>query len=117
MSKAPVVCFIDDDSNEISRFVSAFGREFDCVTGTSLDACLRSLKEKKLKPDLWILDLYFPEQGVVNTAAQREEWRSVMRSWTGRCSISDRTYNQSARVLGVVLICCGSASKNIELPW
>lgn len=65
----PVVCFIDDDQNELTRFARAIGDRYDVITGTSLPHCQRRLEERNLsKPDLWVLDLYFPARpDIANT--------------------------------------------------
>jgi len=65
-----VICFVDDDQNELARFAKAMGGHYELITGTTFAACRRQLEKRNLrKPDLWVLDLYFPErQDTPNTA-------------------------------------------------
>jgi CheY-like chemotaxis protein len=74
LSRRKVVCFVDDDEAELSRFRRALeGKQgICCATGTGYDACMRELKEKKLRPDLWVLDLYHPT-GRDSTKAERDQ--------------------------------------------
>lgn len=63
--KAPVVCFVDDDPEEIRRFRQAFGSQFQVACGTSLKAAMQEVRSLKAKrPDLFLLDMYFPEHGL-----------------------------------------------------
>ena len=58
------VCFVDDDPEEIRRFRDNLDCEFVIAAGTSIDEALTELRKKgRKKPDLFILDLYFPEGG------------------------------------------------------
>lgn len=66
-SKGPVVCFIDDDEAELQRFEASMGSEFVCITGQGYEDCKRQLDAKKLKPKLWVVDLFFPSPGHTNT--------------------------------------------------
>src|SRR5579872_1642659 len=68
-----VVCFIDDDAAELGRFDKAMGARFTCVTATTYEKCKERLKREKLKPDLWVLDLFFPSAGHSNSAAELEQ--------------------------------------------
>jgi DNA-binding response OmpR family regulator len=69
-----VLCFIDDDPEELRRFEEAMKKfEYTCVTATSYSEIQRKLKEQQLSPDLWVLDLYFPSQGSTNSPQQRAE--------------------------------------------
>lgn len=68
-----VVCFVDDDSAEIQRFDKAMGTRFTCVTATTYDKCRDRLRKEKLKPDLWVLDLFFPSGGRSNSRAELEQ--------------------------------------------
>jgi len=56
------VCFIDDDRDfEISLFESTFGDAYDVVAEDSYDAARRKMSEREQwRPDLFVLDLYFP---------------------------------------------------------
>ena len=69
----PVLCFIDDDEDELHRFENAMQSHFTCVTATTLDDCGHKLSESGRKPDLWVLDLYFPAPGISTSRAQIEE--------------------------------------------
>jgi len=71
-TKKPVICFIDDDENELTRFAAAMANRFDVITATTFPDCQRQLQQRNLaKPDLWVLDLYFPERvDIVNTPDQ-----------------------------------------------
>lgn len=69
-----VLCFIDDDPNELRRFEEAMSKfEYNCVTATTYSEIERKLKHQKLSPDLWVLDLYFPSQGATNSEHERVE--------------------------------------------
>jgi len=58
-----VICFVDDDPNELMRFARAMEPRFDVIAGTSYAACRQELERRKLAtPDLWVLDLYFPNE-------------------------------------------------------
>jgi ActR/RegA family two-component response regulator len=67
-----IICFIDDDPNELTRFVRAVEPRFDVIAGTSCTACQRELARRKLaEPDLRVLDLYFPkEENAPNSPAE-----------------------------------------------
>jgi len=58
------ICFIDDDKKfEIPLFCDVFSDSFDIVTATDyvqLKSCLESRKD--WRPDLFVLDLYFPSE-------------------------------------------------------
>ena len=66
----PRICFIDDDARyEIPLFQRVFGKRFDIVCGTTLGECLTEMKHRPgWKPDLFVLDLYFPA-GKVSASA------------------------------------------------
>jgi DNA-binding response OmpR family regulator len=69
-----VLCFIDDDPEELRRFEEAMKKfEYECVTATSYAEIQQKLNEQKISPDLWVLDLYFPSQGSTNSPQQRAE--------------------------------------------
>src|ERR1700674_596181 len=74
-----VVCFIDDDPAELRRFEMAMKSEdttsprFTCVTATTYEDCKNKLNRENLAPDLWVLDLFFPSPGVVNSREQLEQ--------------------------------------------
>ncbi len=68
------ICFIDDDVNELTRFKDAMKRVYKVITGSSYEECSDKLKKHKLKkPDLWVLDLYFPTGSATNTPKHRSE--------------------------------------------
>ncbi len=78
------VCFIDDDPEELRRFQECLGEYFVIGAGTTLDAALEDLRSQgRDHPDLFVLDMYFPEGGV-NTEAERAElhaaWDEVVRA-------------------------------------
>jgi hypothetical protein len=68
-----VVCFIDDDPAETNRFERAMSSKFTCVTGQSYEQCKDKLRRDRLKPDAWVLDLFFPSPGHTNSQAQLDE--------------------------------------------
>ncbi|MHC4172697.1 MAG: response regulator [Planctomycetota bacterium] len=57
--KRTVVCFIDDDSDEVEAFERVFGADFKVVADTTPQRVLDELKRTKLKANLFVLDLYF----------------------------------------------------------
>ena len=73
MSEKPTVCFVDDDVNELKRFARAFGERFHVITGENAEECVEALRQQGRRCGLWVLDLYFPKPGVVNTAERRQE--------------------------------------------
>jgi CheY-like chemotaxis protein len=56
------ICFIDDDKDfEIPLFERTFGDVYDVVAADSYDAARRKMAERgEWRPDLFVLDLYFP---------------------------------------------------------
>lgn len=68
-----VVCFVDDDPAEIQRFDKAMGTRFTCVTATTYEKCRERLRKERLKPDLWVLDLFFPSGGRSNSRSELEQ--------------------------------------------
>lgn len=75
--KRPAICFIDDEVQEIKRFNNILGNEFIIGSGTALTEAINNLKEKKKKkPDLFVLDLYFPERAT-NTHEELEELQNA----------------------------------------
>ena len=73
-----VVCFIDDDPDELERFRTAMSGRYQVITATNMTACrdqLATLGRKR--PDLWVLDLFFPiDEGAGNTPEQLTEMNS-----------------------------------------
>lgn len=57
-----VLCFIDDDPEELRRFRENLKNDLVVATGTSISEAVGDLKAKGFeKPDLFLLDLYYPE--------------------------------------------------------
>ncbi len=66
--KNKTICFIDDDPQELSRFNEAMKNHYEVISGLNYKECKDKLEKKKLKkPDLWVLDLFFPRHGETNT--------------------------------------------------
>jgi DNA-binding NtrC family response regulator len=57
------ICFIDDDAKfEIPLFREVFADAYDIITATGYENAKRQIDERTgWKPDLFVLDLYFPE--------------------------------------------------------
>jgi hypothetical protein len=54
------ILYVDDDEAEIKRFRKNLGDRYIIGAGTTLEAAIRDLKDKRItKPDLVLLDLYF----------------------------------------------------------
>lgn len=68
-----VICFIDDDPAETNRFEKSMSAKFTCVTGQSYEQCRETLRRERLKPDAWVLDLFFPTPGHTNSQSQLDE--------------------------------------------
>ena len=69
------LCFVDDDPEELQRFQESFKSLFVVGVGQTLDDALADLRRQgPRKPDLFVLDMYFPE-GSLNTKAEQEELR------------------------------------------
>ena len=69
--KNKTLCFIDDDPYELSRFNNAMINHYEVITGLNYKDCKDQLEKKKFKkPDLWVLDLFFPRNGITNTSEQ-----------------------------------------------
>jgi len=72
------VCFVDDDPEELRRFRRLLASRFLVGAGSSLDGALADLRAQgRERPDVFALDLYFPE-GEPNTEAERAE---LGRAW------------------------------------
>jgi CheY-like chemotaxis protein len=64
MRRKPAVCFVDDSRAELRRFADNLEDRFTIGVGTSIPEALSDLKQKGPdRPDLFVLDLYFPERG------------------------------------------------------
>lgn len=57
--KVKVICFIDDDPAEVQAFKNVFSDHFVVIAETTPQKALDQLLEKKIKPNLFVLDLYF----------------------------------------------------------
>ena len=80
MGKPLAVCFVDDDRAELDRFKRALGSRFDIGIGTNIEEALGDLKTRgRKKPDLFALDMYFPEHGA-NTESQLDELKNAWDS-------------------------------------
>jgi CheY-like chemotaxis protein len=62
------ICFVDDDSDELVRFRKNLGNDFIIGAGTDINEARKDLQkqfellqEKPRRPDLYLLDLYFPK--------------------------------------------------------
>jgi DNA-binding NtrC family response regulator len=65
------ICYVDDDTDELERFKNSFKDSYDVVTGHNYKDCKDKLRQRKLdKPDIWVLDLFFPRDGVINSPEQ-----------------------------------------------
>lgn len=67
-----VVVFVDDDPKEIEIFKNVFGSDFHLLTGTRAGPVIQELGSQRLRPRLFVLDLYFPK-GPDATKEQRQE--------------------------------------------
>jgi CheY-like chemotaxis protein len=86
------LCFVDDDADEVRRFREQLEGAFLIGAGTSLPDAVERLREQgRTAPDLFVLDLYFPE-GPPNTA---EELRELAEAW-------ERLLEAKAAFLGVL---------------
>jgi CheY-like chemotaxis protein len=75
--KKPAVCFVDDDPAEIQRFRNALKDRFMIGVGQDADAALADLKKSGCKkPDLFLVDLYFPDTGTLPQSALEELHRA-----------------------------------------
>jgi CheY-like chemotaxis protein len=64
------LCFVDDDPDELSRFKKYLGRYYSIGIGTTFARAVNDLKKTyNRKPDLFVLDMYFPMGA--NTDAER----------------------------------------------
>ena len=75
----PSICFIDDSDHELRRFRENLESRFKIGTGRTLDDAVANLqKEGTEEPDLFVLDMYFPE-GPLNT---EQELAELNAAWT-----------------------------------
>jgi DNA-binding NarL/FixJ family response regulator len=73
------ICFVDDDPEEVRRFRANLEQYFAIGAGSSLREAVADLPGGR-KPDLFVLDLYFPE-GALNTQEQLERLHSARRQF------------------------------------
>jgi hypothetical protein len=72
MHRKHVICFIDDDPQELQRFRANLNDHFEVAIGTSVSGATEDLKKQGFdKPDLFLLDLYYPE-GPTSSAKELE---------------------------------------------
>jgi DNA-binding NarL/FixJ family response regulator len=82
------LCFVDDDPAELRRFRENLSAEFVIGAGRTLDDALADLKRNgRERPDLFVLDLYFPE-GPLNS----EEELSELRTAWHRCTLAQADF-------------------------
>lgn len=56
------ICFVDDDPQELRRFHENLQNDFVIVVGTSISEAMDKLRDQGVrKPDLFLLDMYYPE--------------------------------------------------------
>ena len=63
--KKPSICFIDDEQEELDRFIQCFDKDFTIGIGTSPQRARDNLKEQTLlrrSPHFYLLDLYYREE-------------------------------------------------------
>ena len=93
------VCFVDDDKNELNRFVNYLQKDFIIGIGTNPKEALASLNEKGInRPDLWVLDMYFPEERETSDNGKREineEWHKFLDARDSFKNVLSK-YGQSA---------------------
>src|SRR5258708_4061741 len=69
--------YVDDDRDEIGRFLAHMGQRFIIGAGVTVDEAMKALEEKGIaKPDLFLLDLYYGPQ---TNATQRQQIEIVDR--------------------------------------
>lgn len=72
--KNKIICFIDDDENELERFRKIMENDYNCIIGQSYKDCVAKLENAGLKkPHLWIVDLFFPKEGNQNSLEEIQE--------------------------------------------
>jgi CheY-like chemotaxis protein len=119
--KKKVLCFIDDDPDEVNRFMKAMASQpFVCVAATTHEGCIKKLKDKKLTPDLWVLDLYYPEQGKTNSQDELNE----MADEYAKLEQRSRDFRALLRRIGQgtegglnLLQRCRPPQRGLVLPW
>ncbi len=72
-------CFVDDSDHELQRFRKNLKSRFNIGIGRTLDDVVADLvKQRYKKPDLFVLDLYFPEEPLNSEA----ELTKLSEPWT-----------------------------------
>jgi CheY-like chemotaxis protein len=94
------VCFIDDSVLELRRFRENLKSRFDIGIGRTLDDAMADLQRQgREKPDLFVLDLYFPE-GPPNTETELAElgdaWAKYNRAHADFLSVLAKLRQTSA---------------------
>ena len=80
------LCVVDDDPDELARFERYMKKEFYIGIGSSVDDAQRDLESKhKRKPDLFVLDMYFPTK--VNNDADRA---ALDQRWEEFCAAEEK---------------------------
>src|SRR5262245_34111256 len=74
-----IICYVDDNRDELARFRRFMADQYEIASGVNLDEALRELGGRR--PDLFLLDLYFgtntsDEQRAAILAADQEEARA-----------------------------------------
>ena len=99
------LCFVDDDPAELRRFCENLKSDFVIGAGRTLDEALADLRSSgRERPDLFVLDLYFPE-GPLNTEAELVELRAA---W-------DRYKLEQAAFLAVLAKCRQTSHGGVAL--
>lgn len=81
------ICFVDDDREELRRFLECLGDRYIIGAATSLDEAIGELRRRRArKPDLFVLDLYYGPAmsdamreaiGAVDQQILRRRWKFV----------------------------------------
>lgn len=67
-----VICFIDDDPNEVEVFKTVFSDDFRVFANSRPKLVFDELKASRNRPNLFVLDLYFPK-GRDSTVDERKQ--------------------------------------------
>ena len=87
------LCVVDDDPDELARFERYMKKEFYFGIGSCVDDAQRDLESKhKRKPDLFVLDMYFPTK--VNNDADRA---ALDQRWEEFCAAEEKLKTQSLK--------------------
>jgi CheY-like chemotaxis protein len=94
------ICFVDDSEHELARFRENLKHRFEIGVGRTLDDAVADLqKQGHEEPDLFVLNLYFPE-GPRNTEAELSElseaWAKYNRAHSEFLSVLARLRQTSA---------------------